>query len=269
MPAPVALSRLPVGSSASTTAGPADQRPGDGHPLALAAGQPPGPVPGAVRQADPVQRGRGGPPPVRRRYPPVEQPGGDVVPRGEVVQQEELLEDHAQPVRAQAGRAAGRTAPRSGGRRSAPSRDGRPVQPGGEVEQRGLAGAGRSDHGDQLSTVDGQADAARPTSTGGFARVRPSAPGRSSRTRGRHDAGTCTSSPAVRSPVTSTVPVTRRTGPAAPRRTPPSASRTWYPPPGRASSATTGTSSTSCLLARGERTPAGAWSRSRAPRLAA
>ena len=39
MPAPVRVSRLPVGSSANRIAGPPDERPRDRHPLALAAGQ--------------------------------------------------------------------------------------------------------------------------------------------------------------------------------------------------------------------------------------
>ena len=50
------LSRLPVGSSQSSSAGSTDQRPCDGDPLALAAGQPVGPETRPVTQPHPLQR---------------------------------------------------------------------------------------------------------------------------------------------------------------------------------------------------------------------
>ena len=52
----VVESRAPVGSSASTTAGSVDQRPGDRDPLLLAAGERAGQVPAAVAEADPVEQ---------------------------------------------------------------------------------------------------------------------------------------------------------------------------------------------------------------------
>ena len=49
---PLRESRLPVGSSAKTTLGPADERPGHGDPLLLAAGQLGRPVVEPVAEAD-------------------------------------------------------------------------------------------------------------------------------------------------------------------------------------------------------------------------
>ena len=63
-PAPEAESRLPVGSSASSSGGLADHRPGDRHPLPLAAGQLVRPVVEPVPEPDPLQRGLGPPPPL-------------------------------------------------------------------------------------------------------------------------------------------------------------------------------------------------------------
>ena len=62
--APARESRLPVGSSAKTSSGPGDQRPGDGDPLLLAAGELRRPVIEPVRQAElctssPSQAGSG------------------------------------------------------------------------------------------------------------------------------------------------------------------------------------------------------------------
>ena len=92
----MAVSRLPVGSSAMTSGGPAGQGPGDRGALLLAARQLVRPVAGAVAEPDPLD-GRlgqlaalGGPP------APVEQAVGDVVEHGQAVEQEELLEDEAE-----------------------------------------------------------------------------------------------------------------------------------------------------------------------------
>ena len=63
-------SRAPVGSSARTTAGAVDQRPGDRDPLLLAAGELGRQVAGAVAEPDPGRAGRGrgtGPTPAVRR----------------------------------------------------------------------------------------------------------------------------------------------------------------------------------------------------------
>ncbi len=52
MPSPVRLSRLPVGSSASTDGRAAHERPGDGDALALAAGESGGAMGQAVGEPD-------------------------------------------------------------------------------------------------------------------------------------------------------------------------------------------------------------------------
>src|SRR6266540_3890840 len=213
--APVAASRLPVGSSARTTAG----RPTTARAM-------------ATRCRSPPERGR---------HAQVQQAGGDVLQRGHVLQEGELLEDHAEPVRAQAGELpVGQAVDRLPGDAYRPGRG--PVQTCGEVEQRGLPRAGGPHHGHQLSTVDGQADAADRLHGWGtgidLARV-------AQLQDGGHDAGTSTCTPTVRpSPATSTRPVLSSNSPGRTCTKPPLASRTWYPPPGRASSAVTGTSST-------------------------
>ena len=78
----VALSRLPVGSSARRMLGSVDQRPGDRDPLALAARQLVGPVVHPVGQADPLQRRRGALPPLAAPDAGVDQRQLDVVQRG-------------------------------------------------------------------------------------------------------------------------------------------------------------------------------------------
>ena len=77
--------------------GPAGQGPGDGRALLLAAGQLVRPVPGAVAEPDPFDGGLGQQPPLGGPPAPVEQAVGDVVEHGQAVDQEELLEDEAEP----------------------------------------------------------------------------------------------------------------------------------------------------------------------------
>jgi hypothetical protein len=80
-----------------------------------------------------------------------------IVGHGQVVQQVEELEDHADPLPPEPGQPglAEPVDPLSGhGDRPA----GRPVQPGDEVEQGGLAAPGRSHHRDRLAWSDVQAD---------------------------------------------------------------------------------------------------------------
>ena len=81
-PAPDAESRLPVGSSASSSGGLADHGAGDGDPLPLAAGELVRPVVEAVAEADPLQRAAAARVGARPgRTPGVEQAVGDVVDR--------------------------------------------------------------------------------------------------------------------------------------------------------------------------------------------
>ena len=81
----------------------ADQRPRHRHPLALAAGELGGAVALAVGEADPGQRRGGAAAALAGRHAGVEQPVGDVVDHRRRLEQEELLEDEADPGRAQAG----------------------------------------------------------------------------------------------------------------------------------------------------------------------
>ena len=156
-PAPEAESRLPVGSSASSSGRLADHRAGDRDPLPLAAGELVRPVPEPVAEPDPVQRGLGAPPALLLRHAGVEQPVGHVVHRVTPGGQVELLEDEADPAGPQRGQLP------VGERRDVVPVDpdaarGRPVQRADQVQHGGLAGAGRADDRDQLAVADPQAD---------------------------------------------------------------------------------------------------------------
>src|SRR5947209_3946579 len=80
---------------------PADQGPGDGDALALAAGDLGGTVMGAVAEPDPGKRLGRAPLAHPRRHPRVQQPLGDVVEHALVLGEEELLEDEPDPRRPQ------------------------------------------------------------------------------------------------------------------------------------------------------------------------
>ena len=97
MACPVAWSRLPVGSSASTMAGLPDQGPGDGDPLALPARELGGAGLGSLVQADQSEGVEGSGSPLGLGDPGVEEPVGHVVEHALVLGQEELLEDEADP----------------------------------------------------------------------------------------------------------------------------------------------------------------------------
>ncbi len=115
---------------------------------------------GAVGESHPIQGGAGGAAALGRGHAAVEQPGGDVVDRGQAFQQDELLEDHAEPVRAHPGELpVAEPFDRLSG--DAHRAAGRPVQPGGQVEQGGLAGPGRAEDGDQVTAVHGERDPAQ------------------------------------------------------------------------------------------------------------
>ena len=92
---PGALSRLPVGSSASTIAGSPDDRPGDRYSLALAAGELGGQMVLAVAEPDSGEGSRGPVPPLGQRHAGVEQAIRDVVESRFPGEEEELLEHEA------------------------------------------------------------------------------------------------------------------------------------------------------------------------------
>ena len=127
--------------------------PGDGHPLALAAGQLAGTVAEPAAEPDPVERGdRGGPPPPGR-HAPVEQAERHVLHRVQVVEQVELLEDEAEPAGAEPGqRGVGEPGDLLAADPDAAA--GRPFQRARHVQQRGLARAGRADDRDPFAGPD-------------------------------------------------------------------------------------------------------------------
>ena len=114
----------------------------------------------AVAQADPLQRFARMVPALPERKATVEQAVGDIVQDADAVEQEELLKDEAEVVRAQARKLHVREAGRllAGDPDLAPSG---PVEGAHDVKQRGLAGPGRTDYGKQLTLLNGQADVAQ------------------------------------------------------------------------------------------------------------
>ena len=130
----------------------ADQRPGDRHPLLLAAGELRGAVAGAVAEADRGQRLAR----PRRAEPPAREPRRqrDVLRGGQRAEQVEGLKDEPEPLAAQprqrplAQRARARASPRKH------PAGGRPVQPGGGLQQRRLAGARRPHHGGERAALE-------------------------------------------------------------------------------------------------------------------
>ena len=158
MDAPVAVSRLPVGSSAMTRAG----RPARARAMAVRCCSPPdswlGRCPMPVAEPDPLDGRLGQPAALGDPAAAVEQAVGDVVEHAEAVEQEELLEDEAQSPGPQArqllvghgrGVLAGDADHAAGG----------PLQGAHDVQQGALARPRRADDGDQLALVDPQADA--------------------------------------------------------------------------------------------------------------
>ena len=130
---------------------PSDERARDRDPLPLAAGELRRPAVEPV--AEPDRREQRLAACARRSAtgtPRVEQPVGDVLERRRVLGEEELLEDEADPRRAQRGELAVREL----GDVEAGDRDparGRAVERAHEVQQRRLAGAGGADDRDQLA----------------------------------------------------------------------------------------------------------------------
>ena len=155
MPVPAAVSRFPVGSSASNSGRLADDGAGDGDPLPFAAGQLVGTVVEPMAEPDPVQRGRGQPAPLPARHPGVQQPVGHVVQGGHAAGQMELLEhepDGGGPQRGQL--AIGQPGHIVAGDQHGAG--GRPVEGPDEIEQSGLTRTGWPDHGRQFARPHGQ-----------------------------------------------------------------------------------------------------------------
>ena len=102
---PVSVSSAPVGSSASSRLGLAHEGPGDRDPLLLAAGELRRALLGQVRDADLVERLQhaGAAVPARQPALPVDQGHRHVLRGGEVLEQEEALEDEAELGAAQGG----------------------------------------------------------------------------------------------------------------------------------------------------------------------
>src|ERR1700722_11282016 len=241
--------------------GPADQGPGDGGALLLAAGQLVRPVPGSVTEPDPLDGRLGQPAALGGPPAPVEQALGDVVEHGQPVEQEELLEDEAQAAGPQA-----RQLRVGHGRGVLPGdpdhATGGPFQGAHHVQQGALARPGRADDGDQLALADPQIDAGQ----GADRRVTGVFLYHVGQLQDRgglgHDDGTSTRVPAVRpDPLTWT-----RVSLYKPVVTPvrwlvlPVTTSTPYPPPASASSAFTGTARTWPAVCVVMLTFTGAWS---------
>ena len=135
----------------------ADQRPRDGHPLLLAAGHALGAPAGLVGDADRGQGLQGAAAPLGGGERTREQHVLDVLVRGQDRNEVEALEDERDPFPPQAGPLA------LAERRDVPAVQAdrarvRRVEEAEEIEQRGLAGAGRTRDGQELPGVHVQVD---------------------------------------------------------------------------------------------------------------
>jgi hypothetical protein len=202
--------------------GPPDDRPGDGDPLTFAAGELPGAVPETAREAHFVQCLGGAFAPDPDRGAAVEQPARHVVEHGEMVEQEELLEDEAEPPGPHLGQLRiGQ--PRRVRARDAHGAGGRPFERAEDAQEGRLAGAGRAGHGDRLSGLHDQVDAGERGDPG---RTRIGLADRVEFERRGHAAGTSTVEPArIPSPLISTIVSEKRPGVTPTSRRAPVSSR--------------------------------------------
>src|SRR5262245_1520198 len=227
--------------------GPAGHRAGDGRALAFATGQLRRAVPPARAEPDLLDRYRRGGTTAASVEAAIEQPGCHVVEDAEVLEQVELLEHEADARGPDAGQlpVGHRRRIRAGDADDAAAG---PFQGAQQVEQRGLAGAGRPADRDRLGDADAQVYVAE-CCDGGRRRVGlRDAAQLEHRT---HCWGTSTLSPTRRpGAVTWTSVVANRPGVTPTRRRPvgPSApsTQTPYPPPASATRAVIGTASTPC-----------------------
>ena len=177
--------------------GASDQRPRDRDPLPLAARQLGRPGGEPVAETDPGERLGRALTPLADGDAGVQQPVGDVLERGRVLGEEELLEDEADPRRAHCGQlAVGHLRRVEAGDRHPPRA--RTLERPHQVQERRLARPGRPDDRRQLAGADAEAHALQR----GNRRVRPvrlrHGVELEHRRRGRdgHDAGTTMRRPA-------------------------------------------------------------------------
>jgi hypothetical protein len=137
----------------------ADRGPGDGDPLALAAGQVVGEVVGPLGQAELVEGGAGDPA-GRGGAGAVELEGhGDVLERGQAGEQVVVLEDEADGATAQRRRLVAREAAERRALHEDLALGGR-LQAPGDRQQAALARAARAHHRHELAGADHEVDVA-------------------------------------------------------------------------------------------------------------
>ena len=192
----------------------ADEGAGDGHPLALAAGERPGTVHRPRRETDRLERvgrpGQAAPAGDAR----VQQPVGDVLQRAQPLDEVELLEHEADAAAAHGGEAAVAEAADVDAV-DADRAARRLLQRADDVHQRRLAGPGRTDDDDELALLDAQVDAVeRRDRRGARVVLRDAVQLEHAARGGRRRRSSASSvghadttwSPAAMSPVTSTMP---------------------------------------------------------------
>ena len=156
----VSSSRLPVGSSAEQDLRLLDQRPGDGDPLLLAAGELAGHVPQPVAEADRLQRHGGALPPRGRADVQRDERGFHVLQGGEHRHQVEGLEDKADGLGPHLGHL-GLAQLREVAPVEFDDAGRRPVQAAEHLQQRGLALPGGALDGQPFAVLDDQVHAAQ------------------------------------------------------------------------------------------------------------
>src|SRR5262252_4458656 len=114
----------------------------------------------AMAEADPIQRFSCPTPAPTERESAIEEAVRDVVKDADTLEQEELLKDKAQVVGTQPRQLDVRE-PRCGMARNADVALSGPVEGTHDMKQRGLAGAGGADDGQQLTLLDREADVAQ------------------------------------------------------------------------------------------------------------
>src|SRR5262245_28319342 len=139
---------------------PTDEGPRDRDALALASGQLGGSGQQPIAESDACQRFRGPPASHVGRRAGVEQPIGNVLERGRVLGEKELLEDEPDPGRSECGdfpirepgdvETGDRDPPRAG-----------TIERSHQVQQRRLPGSRRPEDGDELALNDPEIDAAQ------------------------------------------------------------------------------------------------------------
>ena len=151
-------SRLPVGSSASTSDGSRHERPGDGDALLLAAGELRRQVVDPIGEPDGTQRGFGPLALAAAAHPRVDERELDVGERGGAGDEVEALEDEADLAIADVGCLVVLQAERVGAVEQKRPRRGL-VEEADDVHERALAAARAAHDGDVVAPVDHEVDA--------------------------------------------------------------------------------------------------------------